>query len=72
MSTVTVAPHEHPAGRHDRLLFHLAWALAAAIFLSVGWMAMASLDPHGPVSVLAHGRGGGEEGAARVPFLRKP
>lgn len=55
MSTAGAMTHEHPTGRHDRLLFHLAWGVTAAIFLSIGSMAMASLDPHGPVSILSHG-----------------
>jgi hypothetical protein len=42
--------------RTDRLLFHLAWASAAAIFLSVGWTAMQSWDPKGPVSILTCGQ----------------
>lgn len=37
----------------DRLRMHAAWALAAAIFLSVGWTAMRPADPRGCVSLLA-------------------
>ncbi len=42
----------HHLTTQDRLRFHLAWALTVAVFLSVGWTAMKSWDPRGPVSLL--------------------
>ncbi len=45
---------ERPQTLQDRLLLHAAWVLAAAVFLTVGWTAMRSWDPRGPVSLLTH------------------
>lgn len=42
-------------GLWDRVTTLVAWASAAALFLTVGWTAMAPLDPLGPVSLLTHG-----------------
>ncbi len=36
----------------ERLVVWLTWAVAGALFLTVGWMAMAPADPLGPVCVL--------------------
>ncbi len=36
-------------------MLHMAWGLAAAVFLTVGWTAMQAWDPKGPVSLLTHG-----------------
>ncbi len=38
----------------DKMLTLAAWALGGAVFLTVGWFAMAPDDPLGPVSLLAH------------------
>lgn len=39
-----------------RLAAYVSWALAGAIFLTVGWLALEPVDPRGPVSLMA-GRG---------------
>ena len=48
--------HQYEAIRHLTFLHKLAlwasWALAAGIFLSLGWMAMAPEDPYGAVTLL--------------------
>lgn len=38
----------------DKLVLLTAFAVAAALFLSVGWMAVAPSDPQGAVSLLTH------------------
>ncbi len=38
----------------DKAFVCVAWALAIAIFLTVGWIAMAPDDPRGAVSLLTH------------------
>lgn len=38
----------------NRIRFHVAWATATTIFMSVGWTAMRAWDPHGPVSLLTN------------------
>lgn len=46
--------HGHHLSLLDRAATWVAWALAGAIFLTVGWFAMAPDDPLGAVSVLTH------------------
>lgn len=41
----------------ERLAVWLTWAVAGALFLTVGWMAMAPTDPLGPVCVLTNRAG---------------
>ena len=38
----------------DKLMLLTAFAVAASLFLSVGWMAVAPSDPQGAVSLLTH------------------
>ena len=52
--TTTVSANPTPLGLVDKLLFLVALAIAAALFLSVGWMAMAPADPLGAVSIVTH------------------
>lgn len=40
----------------DKLGLWVSWGVAAAIFLTLGWMAMAPDDPYGAVSLLTRGR----------------
>ena len=42
---------------HDKALSLVAWAMAAALFTSVGWMALQPDDPHGAVSLLTRSGG---------------
>ncbi len=41
----------------DRVAVLSSWVLAVAVFLTVGWLAMAPDDPMGPLSVYARGGG---------------
>ena len=52
--TTTVSANPTPLGLVDKLLFLVALAVAAALFMSVGWMAIAPADPLGAVSIVTH------------------
>lgn len=51
-SATVMVPHSHPSVA-DRVTSLTAWGLAVALFLTVGWFAVAPDDPLGPVSLLA-------------------
>ena len=52
----TMTDHRHHFGVFDRTVTLTSWALAGALFLTVGWLTLAPDDPLGAVSVLArHG-----------------
>ncbi|MHC4064455.1 MAG: hypothetical protein ACYSUI_08135 [Planctomycetota bacterium] len=56
MKTALVHSQVH-LGTPDKMLSLATWALAAALFASVGWMALQPDDPHGAVSLLTPGVG---------------
>ncbi len=56
------APSSVMSARHhptlvDRAAFWSSWLLAGAVFLTIGWLAMAPDDPRGAVSILTRGGG---------------
>ncbi len=55
MSDAPVTPTSlQQQGGLQRLLLHMAWAMAAAVLVTVGWVAMRPFDPRGAMSVLEH------------------
>jgi len=53
--TVSTMPNPRvPLGLADKLLFVLAAGMAAALFLSVGWLILAPQDPQAAVSLITH------------------
>lgn len=58
MTTTYAMQHAMSPTTTSRLRFHAAWMTATAVFMSVGWIAMQSSDPRGPVSLLANGHPG--------------
>ena len=58
MNTTTGSPvmYEPHLGLSDKLASYIAWSLAGTLFFTIGWIALAPLDPLGPVSLYAgHG-----------------
>ena len=54
MTATKVSKPRARLGLTDRLLFVLASGVAAALFLSVGWLALAPDDPRAAVSLITH------------------
>lgn len=51
------SPHRAPLGLIDRFVTLLSWGVGGAIFLTIGWSAMAPSDPLAPVSVMSRSNG---------------
>lgn len=54
MMAVPATPEAMRMGWFDKFLLLAALSIAVALFLTIGWMAIAPEDPRGPVSLLTH------------------
>lgn len=56
-ATAVSSLHREPLGFVDRIVTLLSWGVGGAVFLTIGWHAMAPSDPLAPVSVMSRANG---------------
>ncbi len=56
MTVAQVASNQQPPAATHRLLFHAAWGVTTAVFVTVGWTALKPWEPQAAVSLMTQGR----------------